>query len=200
VTEINQGRYDQLLRRVGDLKGPGSKVSDALGELFPMIDVENLPPELYLLSGTRLCFGGASEGPSAGNFARVQVFNPADSGNILTVTSAVFSTNTTQIIRWALTTVEHPTVVTAARFRDSRLPVGEAPLGQIRTRDDAGAATPIGVLRVTLAEPVVLQDPNGLAVLAPDTGFEVGADSANTGVRATFYWKERPTQPSEINL
>ncbi len=44
--ELQQNRYDQLIRRVGGIIGPGSKVVEALGELFPVIDVENVPGEL----------------------------------------------------------------------------------------------------------------------------------------------------------
>jgi len=57
VTELQQNRYDQLLRRVGDLKGPGSKVNDVLQELFPTIDVENVPGELLFLMGTHIGLG-----------------------------------------------------------------------------------------------------------------------------------------------
>ena len=39
MSQLQQSRYDQLLRRVGDLKGPGSKVNDVLHELFPMFDL-----------------------------------------------------------------------------------------------------------------------------------------------------------------
>ena len=59
MTEIQQGRYDALVRRVADLKGPGSKVNDMLEELFPVFDVEKLPSELYRLANIDLCFGGA---------------------------------------------------------------------------------------------------------------------------------------------
>ena len=86
MTELQQNRYDRLLRRVGGLIGAKSMVNDALGELFPMLEVENVPGELLALLGTQLGWCSASLGPSVGNFNHHQLFNPADSGVVITVT------------------------------------------------------------------------------------------------------------------
>jgi len=125
VTELQQNRYDQLLRRVGDLKGPGSKVNDVLQELFPTIDVENVPGELLFLMGTRIGWGGASKAAAAGKKAAIQLFNPIGSGQLVTVSTVIVTGNNTQIISWGLSTSALATNTGVPRLRDSRTGTNE---------------------------------------------------------------------------
>jgi len=199
-TQIQQGRYDRTMRRVGDLKGPGSKVAEVLSEVFPVVDLERLPPELFALGGTVLAFGGASRAPAAAEFGRIQVFNPLGSGKILTVTSAVLGTTLDDGIVWGMVNGVLGTVVSTQRNRDQRLGFVTLPVGQIATDSTIGVAIATGQIAVLASDPLLLTDENGLAVLPPGFGFEISSISADITVRATFFWRERVMEPSEINL
>jgi len=101
TNEIQQTRYDRLIRRVAGIIGPGSKVSEVLTELFPVLDVESVPSELLILAGTNTCFGGGQFQAMAGQSPKMGLFNPADSNTILVLTHVYVSTDTgNQNIRW----------------------------------------------------------------------------------------------------
>ncbi len=200
MTEIQQGRYDALVRRVADLKGPGSKVNDMLEELFPVFDVENLPDELYRLANIDLCMGGGFVGQVAAEAPRGQIFNPAGSGKVLTVTSCGIGTTATAIVRWgnrntALTTHQQTQI-----FRDARHQLGNLPTGQIRSDSTVALANANGQTRLIANTPFHLTDENGLAVLTENTGFEIGIATLNQDLHFWFYWRERVAEPSETNF
>jgi len=200
VTEIQQGRYDALLRRVADLKGPGSKVNDVLEELFPVIDVENVPAELYRLSQIDLCMGGGTANGIAAQAGRGQIFNPAGSGKVITVTQAGFSASSTAITRWGRSSVALTTALQTQIFRDVRHPITNLPTGQIRNQTSVALAPATGQIRVLASTPFILKDENGLAVLTEGNGFEIGTDLLNGLGNFYFYWRERVAEPSEVNF
>jgi len=203
VSTIQQGRYDALLRRVADLKGPGSKVNDVLEELFPMFDVENIPGELYILGLIDLCFGGGFVSSSASKSGRGQLFNPAGSGKILTITEAGISNSNTSIIRWGRRDQELTSHLQTQLYRDTRKAatgVLALPVGQIRSDDTLALANATGQVAITGQTPWVLKDPNGVAVLGPGTGFEIGTAAQQTSISFYFNWRERVAEPSELNF
>jgi len=200
VTEIQQGRYDALLRRVADLKGPGSKVNDVLEELFPCFDVEKLPAELYRLANIDLCFGGGFNAGVAAQAGRGQILNPAGSGKIITVTQAAVGTGATTIARWGRQDTPHTNNFSTQIFRDVRHPLGNLPTGQIRGQTSVALANATGQARLLANTTFVLKDKNGLAILTEGTGFEIGSDELNSNMSFYFYWRERVAEPSELNF
>jgi len=199
-SELQQTRYDRLIRRVGGIIGPGSKVAEALAELFPVIDVENVPAELLALAGTSMAFGGSTLTAAAAQFSIIQVFNPVDSGKIVTVTAAIFYSTVTQFYTYDITDVARPVIINNQRFVDSRLGVTSRPTSIILHESAAAASVATGRMRSAGSTPVFLTNANALAVLAPGTGFEVSANTANSLLECTFYWRERPAEASELNF
>lgn len=199
MSELNQNRYDQLLRRVGDLKGPGSKVNDALTELFPMIDVENVPAELLLLMGSRLALGGDNlAAPAATFFAQMMLRNPANSGFIITVLEARCSSTTDQQFVWGPTQNTLATAESTA-FADTRV-FPEGTVGQVLSESLLVVGPTFGHGRALANTDLILNVPRGLAVLTPGTAFSVSTTDDATVLTATFTWLERVAQPSELNL
>jgi len=200
VTEIQQGRYDALVRRVADLKGPGSKVNDMLEELFPVFDVEKLPAELYRLANIDLCMGGAFLAGTVAQANRGQIFNPVGSGKIITVTQAALSADNNETTRWGRQDTPLTTNFSTQIFRDVRHPLGNLPTGQIRGQTSVALANANGQIRVLANTGFVLKDPNGITVLTEGTGFEIGSARLNGAIQFYFYWRERVAEPSEINF
>jgi len=200
MTELQQTRYDRLIRRVGGLIGPGSKVGEVISELFPMIDVENVPGELLLLGGTRLCIGSASHTGAAGERPRIQLFNPVDSQVLIAVSSVIISSLNSETVRWALTETQLPTGTGFQRFRDLRLPRTSLPTGGIFIDSLVAIVESDGQARILGGEPFTLEDGNSVAVLPPGSGMNVGIEDVADTFFATFYWRERSAEQSELNL
>jgi len=200
MDELQQNRYDMLLRRVGGLIGPGSKVTSVIAELFPMIDVENVPGELLILMGTRIVFGGGTVTGAAGQSPKVQLFNPVDSGHLVTITRLSIAANASTIVRWGVVNVALTTGVGTETFRDMRLPLTARPIGEMRQESAVALADGTNQTRVLTGEPYTIEDPNGLAVLLPGTGFEIGLTSVATTINHAWNWRERAAERSELNL
>jgi len=200
TTELQQNRYDQLVRRVGGLIGPGAKVAEALSELFPTIDVENLPGELMKLAGWTLAFGASSRTAAGGQFVKFQVFNPVGSGNLIVVDSFSISTLNAQTVSYSTGAVEFADPISTQLPRDTRFGVGNPLVGQINNESTAGVVPLNGIIRTAADVYVTVQPEHGVAVLAPGTGFNVGATMANTGMFCSFFWRERPALQSELNF
>jgi len=200
TTEIQQNRYDQLLRRVGGLIGPGAKVSEVLAELFPMIDVENVPAELLILAGTRTCMGGGAVSGAAGTAPKFQLFNPVGSGMIITITRIVFSVNGDVIHRWGRSNVSFAARISTETFTDTRNPVVNLPVGQIHQVAAAALASATMQARVLALTANEIWDQNAVAILSPGFGFEIGSGSNNVTASCAFNWRERVAEASELSL
>lgn len=200
MSELQQNRYDQLLRRVGDLKGPGSKVNDALSELFPVIDVERVPGELLILMGTDICVGAGQLLGAAGQVGRIQVFNPVGSGKIITVTTVLMTANVTTTLRMGISTTALTSGIGTETFRDTRRPAGSRPTGQMRQQSSVALAGANWQFNAISQTTVPLHDENGIAVLQPGFGLDVSPAAPAFTTVATFMWRERVAEPSELNI
>ncbi len=198
--EVQQTRWDRIVRRVSGSIGPGSRVGETLPELFPVLDVENVPPELFLLGGTLLAMGSSELSAGAGLFANIGIFNPLGSGKLITVTTCVVGVNFTGKLLWSTSHTAFTTEVTTKASRDTRVVSPEIPVGQIREETSAGLLTHDGQARVTLSDPLTLHDSNGIAVLSPGGGFAVATGTTNKLITAAFFWKERVAEASELSL
>jgi len=198
VTELQQNRYDQLLRRVCDLKGQGSKVNDVLQELFPTLDVENVPGELLALMGTRIGWAGTSVVPTAGKKAGIQLFNPIDTGILVTISSVIVGSAGTSFIRWGLTKITLATNTGIPGFRDTRLSTSPSGVAQLRTSPDAVSLAAMA-LRQAANVMWELKDGNSFCVLAPGTGINF-VGSADVELTVSFNYRERVAEPSELTF
>lgn len=199
MTEIQQNRYDQLVRRVSNIVGGGSMVSEVITELFPMFDVENLPGELFILGGTRLCVGDGSVTAGAGLHPVLQIFNPVDSGHIITVTTAYCGSNNDVVMNWGRSAAVLTTNIGTVGFRDSRA-VGVRPVGQMFSDSVAAPSGGPGNTRILALTNLILHDQNSLAVLLPGEGFDISTNVLTSSLQATFYWRERVAEAAELNF
>jgi len=197
--EVQQTRYDRIIRRVTGSIGPGSRVSESISELFPMVDVERVPAELLLLGGTQLCMGEASPGPLAANFGQAMIRNPGGSGNLITVTQLAIATATAQIIGLGIT---ENTLSTAGsqQIRDARRGPAGVPVG-VCLEERLLVTGPVFYRFDAIAdETYTMKDLNDIAVLAPGTALSVTTTTVNTSLRVGFLWRERPAEESELSL
>lgn len=201
MSEIQQNRYDQLLRRVADLKGPGSKVGWAIGDLLPVLDVETIPAELLLLSGSRQCWGNLQlAAGGAANFSICQLQNPVDSGAIIRIQHIYARSDFDRLINIGPTQNTLNQAQGVEAFVDSRV-FGQGTVAQIQgANNNLATGSTFLQFQVLADRGVHLQIPEGLAVLAPGGRIEVSVETANVQLFTSFVWIERPAQPSELNL
>ncbi|MEE8609054.1 MAG: hypothetical protein V3S55_15730 [Nitrospiraceae bacterium] len=201
MPEIQQNRYDQLLRRVTGSIGPGSRVSESITELFPMIDVENLPPELLVLAGWSPAFRGTDITAGVGDLNASQLFNPLGSGKIMVLTTVILTISGAAGLRTAMTHTELASSNGFGVLRDNRAGdiISTAAVGN--TRIETGFTVNAGgnlFLSANRAE--TLEDRNGLAILTPGDGWSVGTDGTNLRLIVSYYWRERTAEQSELNF
>ena len=199
MAELQQNRYDQLIRRVGGIIGVGSMVSEAIGELFPMIDVENVPPELLALGGTRLAWQSTERPASAGNTSGSELNNPEGSGVIATVTQLAVQTDINTIVNAGTAFTALGGTPVRGVFRDARF--GGARETTLTAESvDAATVTSGLTYRSVATVQTTFRDDNGIAVLTPGTGLRVVTNQSNVRMTVSYWWKERSAEPSELQF
>lgn len=196
---VQQTRWDKMLRRTANVVGEGAIVTETLQEVFPVFDLEDPPNELQRLGGTAIAFGGSTLAGVAAQAGRYQLFNPANSGHLITMVAVYFTVNGTSVVRWGIVNQAIASVGTQ-RFRDTRGVFTALPVGSINAVSSVALAPATGQVRTLTAVPWRMEEPKGLFVLAPGTGFEIGASALNTITHCTFDWRERQALESELDL
>jgi len=175
-------------------------VNDALNELFPVIDVENLNAELSRLSGWRLGIGAIQQNALAANFNLCQLFNPVGSGMLMVLERVDYRSGVAQNIRYGSTATALTNGTAANVLRDTREGILVQPVGQVRDVQQVGGFATQGILVCEAAVSFPLQDKYGLYVLAPGTGVTFAATTLNTTTTTSFQWRERVAEPAELNF
>jgi len=196
--DLQQFRYDNLIRRVGGIIGPGSKVKEALSELFPTLDVERVPAELLWLSGWRMAWGGVSQAGAAGESPSTELFNPAGSNKMMVVTDFVASSSASSTLLWTTRQGALPTTVSPELLRDTRRGPTEKPSGQIFSISQVGTTVATNQIFLLGSVPFHFRDDNAIAVLFPGTGLEVGIAGIAQTIKVSYNWRERIIEPSEL--
>ena len=202
MTELQQNRYDRLLRRVGGLIGAKSMLNDALGELFPTLDVENVPGELLALQATTLGWGSTSLGAVAAVRNHHQLFNPLDSNVLIVATTVSLQTDAalgqSSEFRFSNFIGELTTLAGNERRRDTRAGALASIVAQLRTVQDAVNGGFDQRLQSLTIGSTTLTDANGLAVIFPGTGLTVTCQTTNLASTVSFMWRERVFERSEL--
>ena len=194
--DLQTARYDQLVRRVGALYGGGSKVTEVLSELFPVLEVENTTPELLTLTGWRTAWQSTARTSGAGNDSTSQLFNPVGSGFLVAITQIIINTGANTEIDLELQNTALA-AGTAGLYRDGRFGVPRSTVAIASSLD--GGSTGGGLrIRSNTNVPTTLRDDNGIVVLSPGTGLNIGTVSFAIGLTVNYFWRERPAAPSEL--
>lgn len=198
--EVQQTRWDRIIRRVSGSIGPGSRVGETLSELFPVLDVERVPAELLILGGWRTGMGAQQLVATAAETSKIQLFNPVDSGHLVVLTRVDFATTSTQTVETTITNIALADLVGGNIFRDTRAGLFLSGVAQIRSESTAAGLAPTWIARSLANVNNTISDENGVAVLAPGTGFSIAPNVTNQFILAAFFWRERPAEESELQF
>lgn len=196
--EVQQTRWDRLIRRVSGSIGPGSRVSETISELFPVLDVESVPGELLILNDIRLCWQSTERPGVVGQVSASQLQNPADSGVLISLSQVDFVTDINSIIQAEITETFTGTPVTGL-FRDGRLGIARETTGKVSSFDNVATG---GGFRVRLQALVMqrFKDENSIAIIGPGQAFQIGTATNNIRFTVNYFWRERAALPSELQF
>lgn len=197
--QLQTARYDGLVRRAGGLLGGGSKVTESLSELFPVMDLENLQPELLLLAGWHTAFTTKTLPATVGETSRLGIFNPVGSGLIVVVTDVFLDTAVEAAIAFTLSTTPLTDDSFSGAPRDGRDGV-VVNTGAKVAQQKTGNTIQRGRVVTAALESYHHTALNGLAVLGPGTGLEYGTVVDNVLLNGTIFWRERTALSSELNF
>lgn len=200
MTEIQQNRWDQLIRRAANIVGGGSQVNDTLNELFPVMDVENVPNELLYLSGWFLGQGAVQAASVAAELQHIQLFNPAASGKLIVCERVIISTTTGQLCEYTMADVALTNNIGNELQRDTRIGVAQPLIGEMRQASQAAGLPTVGLFNLQASVQFDFHDRRGLFVLAPGTGVTFANTTVNTPLRCSFMWRERVAEVAELNF
>jgi len=199
VARLQTARLENLVRRWGSIKSAGSVLSETLGDVFPVLDLENLTPENQLTAGWFLFQGQASVTGAVAGLAAVQVLNPAGSDVIVVIDKCKVNTTATRAIGFG-TAVAPLTAAINTTTRDTR--AGQVFTGKALIRTSTDATGALGDLTIV---PVANVDydldlPHGIAVLGPGGALTFVDSVVNSVLRVLFFGRARIAEPSELSF
>ena len=196
---VQTGTFDNLIRRLFSIKGGGSELSETLGDVFPILDLENLPTELLILRGWVLGMGRISNLSAAATVNSHQLFNPTGSGKLIVLTSLRISPTNAGVFDYGPAFSALTDTSVAGAQRDLR--AGSIkPTNGLLQEEDNGTGSAFGAVSIAANVSLELTDPNGLMVLLPGTAFRINEAATNKTLRTAWMWRERSFEPSEVNF
>lgn len=194
--DLQTARYDQLVRRVGGLYGGGSKVVEALPELFPVLELENTTAELLALSGWRLAWQSTERPAQVGQTSVSQLRNPTGSGMLVAVTQLIFRSSPATVIQIETSTTLFGTPVSGL-YRDTRFGTPRNTAAQVASADNIAVG---GGLRIRLGADSKneIRDDNGIVVLTPGSNLDIGTTDPSILMTVNYLWRERIALESEL--
>lgn len=193
-------RYAEALKRLLGLKDYPVAPTVAT-ELLPVLVAEQLTrPEFQRMAGVRIASGSISVPADAGNVSNVQLLNPAGSNTLVVVERCVISAGAASVVvvgfrASALTTLTGNTSHRDTRNRSN--PGNNLGLrAQVRTQLAPATLVTTFWLTARLSANQFVDVPMDV-VLAAGDGMVVSPSAVNLEARCTFFWRERPLEPSE---
>lgn len=196
---LQTARLEGFIRRWGSIKGGGSVLSETLGDVFPILDLERLTPENHLPAGWSLAHRFTTVLGVAAQLSGVSIINPVGSGQIAVVDQVIIQSELTQNLTYG---VNLPLFVGATTFenldtRQANNLNGNLVMG---ANANVGSSELGGFLRVVANESFFLTTPSGLAVLGPGGQFSIVSATVNSNLTASFHARVRLAEPSELSF
>jgi len=195
---LQTARLENFIRRWGSIKGPGSVLSETLGDVFPVLDLENLTPENQLTAGWTQFWGFITVAGVAAQVAGCSIINPANSGQIAVVDGVIFNIQSTSSVTIG-SSLPLFTPTQNVRTRDRRNPAFSGKL-RIAANANVGAAATGLLVRAVAVVDKQIEIPGSLGVLIPSSQLEVVVTAVNLDMTCSFYGRVRDAEPSELSF
>ena len=196
---IQTARLDNLIRRWGSIKGPGSLLTETLGDVFPVLDLENLTPENQLTAGWETFWIHGAVAGVVAQTSGVSLINPAGSGSLVVVDTVFLRSEFNSVLTIGSSLPLFTQIIVRVAKRDTR--------GQPFTGKAAlGGNTNVGAIENGLSLSLVagvdrqVEIPGSLAVLEPGTQLATVLTFADSNLTASFSGRVRLAEPSELSV
>jgi len=199
VGRLQTGRLENFIRRWGSIKGEGSILNETLGDVFPILDLENLTPENQLTAGWFLFQGGVSVTGLAAKLGGVQLLNPVASGILLVVDKVIIQVDGTKLVQFGMAAAPLTAALNTST-RDTRTGTTFTGKALIRTSQDTiGILGDVFIFCSAFVDREIVT-PNGVAVLAPGGTLTFVDTVVQKPMRITFFGRARLAEPSELSF
>lgn len=186
------GGLNRVLSSAFGVQGPAAPFMAT--EVFPVLVLGNDRPEWHFLADERLSSGRRNDGASVGNYSHVGLKVAAELGTIAVVERIRITGGGSWEIRIGRSAASD--AAGKGYFCDTRFAVGNQPSADLFDRTQA---TQQGNLLERIAVAASLdQLVTGPWVLHPDSFIVVTSTAVNTGVDASFYWREYRATDGEL--
>jgi len=195
---LQTARLENFIRRWGSIKGPGSVLSESLGDVFPILDLENLTPENFFPASWYPFFIFGSVVGVAAQLSGMSLINPANSGNLVVVDAVNIRSQATGTVTVGMSLPLFTAVANVAQRDGRSAPFsGGARLG---ANANVGAAENGMIFEIVAEVDRFLVLPHGVAVLSPGTQLAVVESAANSDMTISFSGRVRAAEPSELSF
>ena len=196
---LQTARLENFIRRWGSIKGPGSVLSETLGDVFPVLDLENLTPENLLPAGWFPIAGHATVTGGVAQLGGVQIANLANSGLIAVIDKFTIQGGASQQVTFGTNQAIFVAVAVTPRNRDTR--AGSTFNAMLTLRTNVNSATEFfAQIAADASGYREFSAPSGVAVLGPGSALTVVSTTQNVGLRVSFYGHVRIAEPSELSF
>lgn len=195
---LQTARLENFIRRWGSIKGPGSVLSETLGDVFPVLDLENLTPENQLTAGWYPFFTFGTTVGVAAQTAGASLINPAGTGSIVVVDAINISVESGGNVTIGTSLPLFTEVINSAA-RDTRA-AARSGVARLGANANTGAQEIGMILEVTVDIDRFLTLPNGVAILGPGSQLAVVAVTVNKNLTVGFSGRQRVAEPSELSF
>jgi len=196
---IQTAQFDNLIRRLYSIKGGGSELSETLGDLFPILDLENLPSELLLLRGWHMFSGFTNVVGVSAQLTMAQLFNPAASTSLVALDRVIINSQKAQIMTYGLNIALATPVINTVNMDTRMSPLFNAN-ARIAAESDLQSSGNAGRIEVVADTDYDLEFPNGICVLDPGGVFSIASAQNDSDLTVTFVGRERNAEPSELSF
>jgi len=196
---IQTAQFDNLIRRLYSIKGGGSELSETLGDLFPILDLENLPSELLLLRGWHMFSGFTNVIGISAQLTMAQLFNPAASTSLVALDRVIINSQKAQIMTYGLNIALASPVINTVNMDTRSAPLFNAN-ARIAADADLQSSGNAGRIEVVADTDYDLEFPGGICVLSPGGVFSIASAQNDSDLSITFIGRERNAEPSELSF
>lgn len=190
MSQIQTGRYSDMLRRFLGMKGVTAVAGELSPEISPVFILEDARPEWLFLKGEKLVSSVYAFTPGAGLLAGYRLVNPALSGVMATIDyiDVVLTTDENTMLVERNTEQGNLATVLPTVARDTRLPILNASALIASQGDAVLSGQSFLATNLNAADP--WQIPVSF-VLTPGHQIQITCLGPNVSIRGSVQWRER---------
>jgi len=190
VSQIQTGRYADLLRRYLGMKGVTEVAGELSPEISPVFILESDLPEWNFLKGTKLMSGVWTRGPVAAQNSAVRLRNPAGTGVVAIINEIQGESNNASVIIVARDTDQgNLATILPSVSRDTRTPATDSS-ALIQSTGNNVATLGESFLTFQILATTTFRGTPSL-VLTPGFQMQLTCLTVNSDIRGFFQWRER---------